>query len=337
MKIFLYEFITGGGLLGSDDPLTPSLFEEGAAMISALAADFCALQETQVSALRDRRFTDFHLPGCQVQDVGSSEEERRQFHRLASEADSVVIIAPEFDDFLFARTEWVGAAAGRLLSPSSDIVALTADKQKTSAHLAAAGVPVPEARTLAPGERLPVDFPYPAVCKPIHGAGSLDVWLISDAHESAFFRFQEPRLLERFAPGTPASVAVLCGPGGHVALPACRQYLTSDGRLRYLGGSLPLDPPLAQRAGRLAVRAVATLDRPTGYLGVDLVLGEEPSGVDDVVIEINPRLTTSYVGLRAATDDNLAAAMLAIAQGRAASLSFRPDCVEFDSDGTVHS
>ena len=337
MKIFLYEFITGGGLLGSDDPLKTSLFEEGAAMISALAADFCALQNTQVSALRDRRLTDFRLPGCQVQDVGSSEEERRQFHRLAGEADSAVIIAPEFDDFLFTRTEWVGAADGCLLSPSSDLVALIADKQKTSAHLAEAGVPVPVARTLAPGERLPVDFPYPAVCKPIHGAGSLDVWLISDAEEAVFLRYQDSRLLERFAPGTPASVAVLCGPGGHVALPACRQYLTSDGRLRYLGGSLPLDPQFAGRAGQLACRAIETLDRPIGYLGVDLILGDEPGGADDVVIEINPRLTTSYVGLRAATDDNLAEAMLAVARGRAISLSFREDRVEFDSDGTVHS
>ena len=67
------------------------------------------------------------------------------------------------------------------------------------------------------------------------------------------------------------------------------------------------------------------------------MLGDEPSGADDVVIEINPRLTTSYVGLRAATDGNLAAAMLAVAQGQATSLSFRPDRIEFDSDGTVHS
>ena len=41
-----------------------------------------------------------------------------------------------------------------------------------------------------------------------------------------------------------------------------------------------------------------------------MVLGENPSGEDDVVIEINPRITTSYVGLRAATGVNLAAPLL---------------------------
>ena len=52
-----------------------------------------------------------------------------------------------------------------------------------------------------------------------------------------------------------------------------------------------------------------------GYVGVDLVLGREPDGSEDVVIEINPRLTTSYVGLRAAARTNLAEAMWQVAQG----------------------
>ena len=36
------------------------------------------------------------------------------------------------------------------------------------------------------------------------------------------------------------------------------------------------------------------------------MLGDDPAGADDVVIEINPRLTTSYLGLRRLARDNLA-------------------------------
>jgi predicted ATP-grasp superfamily ATP-dependent carboligase len=69
---------------------------------------------------------------------------------------------------------------------------------------------------------------------------------------------------------------------------------------------------------------VATLPTPLGYLGVDLVLGDDPSGADDRVIEINPRLTTSYVGLRAAALCNLAEAMLLTACAMSGALiSFR--------------
>ena len=42
-----------------------------------------------------------------------------------------------------------------------------------------------------------------------------------------------------------------------------------------------------------------------GYVGVDVVLGEETSWL----IEINPRPTTSYVGLRRVIDLNMAEAI----------------------------
>jgi hypothetical protein len=89
---------------------------------------------------------------------------------------------------------------------------------------------------------------------------------------------------------------------------------------------------------RLARAAVETLPEPTGYLGIDLVLGPDPGGAEDMVIEVNPRLTTSYVGLRVAAADgvNLAAAMLDVRLGRQPRLSFRTVELEFDPDGRVH-
>jgi hypothetical protein len=125
--------------------------------------------------------------------------------------------------------------------------------------------------------------------------------------------------------------------GDPFPLPACRQRLSDDGTLRYLGGSLPLSVDLDCRARRLALRAVATLGDVCGYVGVDLVLGDDPDGAGDVVIEINPRLTTSYVGLRAATEQNLAVAMLAAIDGRPPALSFAGRAVQFDADGTIHA
>jgi predicted ATP-grasp superfamily ATP-dependent carboligase len=58
-------------------------------------------------------------------------------------------------------------------------------------------------------------------------------------------------------------------------------------------------------------------------------------GSSDVVIEVNPRLTTSYVGLRAIAEDNLAEVMIINAAGRTASPRFNDQAVEFLTDGTV--
>ena len=84
-------------------------------------------------------------------------------------------------------------------------------------------------------------------------------------------------------------------------------------------------------AKRLARQASASLPAATGFFGMDLVLG--PEGPEsDVVIEVNPRLTTSYLGLRLLARQNLAAVMLAVAEGRDAELSFGSQRVEFAPD-----
>jgi predicted ATP-grasp superfamily ATP-dependent carboligase len=68
---------------------------------------------------------------------------------------------------------------------------------------------------------------------------------------------------------------------------------------------------------------------------VDLVLGADPAGRDDHVIEVNPRLTTSYLGLRRALEANLAGAMLRLATGQPWAWSGRPSAVQFTAHGHV--
>ena len=97
---------------------------------------------------------------------------------------------------------------------------------------------------------------------------------------------------------------------------------------------------LDRRARRLAASVLDCLPDALGYLGIDLVLGAEPLGSNefgenDYVIEVNPRLTTSYVGLRALARVNLAEALLAVAEGRSTALSFGPEPVQFAADGRL--
>jgi predicted ATP-grasp superfamily ATP-dependent carboligase len=102
-----------------------------------------------------------------------------------------------------------------------------------------------------------------------------------------------------------------------------------------LGGELPLSAGLAERASALAERALAAMPMTVGYVGVDLVLGREPDGSEDAVIEINPRLTTSYVGLRTAATSNLADVMWRVGQGDLQPVEFSSKPIEFDANGNV--
>jgi len=335
MHVFLYEWITGGGLVDEPGRLPASLLAEGSAMITALAADFSAVSGCRVSVLRDTRLHNLPLPGCEIVEVHSTCDWREEFDRLAAAADWSMIVAPEFDRILQQTVRRVGEAGGRALNSSDQFIALAADKHRTAELLRRAGVAAPVGRVLAEDEpKLPADFEYPAVLKPVDGAGSQHTLLVSGAVDEPP-PYPWRRRLERFHAGRPASVGVLCGPKSRVPLPACWQHLSTDGRFSYRGGAVICEAPLADRAVALALRAVDVMPLALGYVGVDLVLGNAPDGSEDVVIEINPRLTTSYVGLRRAVQENLTQAMLDVACGQTPSLTVHGGSLEFSADGAV--
>jgi predicted ATP-grasp superfamily ATP-dependent carboligase len=345
VRIFVYEFVTGGGCYSIDDSaqIDPHLLAEGAAMATALVEDLLQIDGIAVDVLRDHRLASLDFGRATVHDVSTSSEELAAISARAAEADATIVIAPEFDGHLARRAWLVEQAGGRLLGPSIATIELASHKHTTATYLESRGIRVPRGILLAAGDELPRSISYPAVIKPADGAGSLGVEMIA---------IWQPRIippsgsngsparqwrLETYCPGTAASVACLCGPNQIVPLAPCRQHLSEDGHFHYLGGSLPLEPALAARARQLATQVAAALDQPRGYLGIDLVLGSDESGRDDVVIEINPRLTTSYVGLRHLARRNLAAAMLAIASGHSCEVGWNEGEVWFDASGHVRS
>lgn len=307
-----------------------SLLREGRAMAVAIAEDFLSAG-FRVLMLRDSRLPANALadrPGLHVREVGTAFEERQAYLELVNAADWSLLIAPETDGVLFDRAATAIQAGARLLSPIPEFISIAAEKTQTLQRLCGRGVPVPRGVTLAAAAVLPQDFPYPAVRKPIDGAGSCGVEWIADAKAPPVCY---PARLEQYCPGRAASVAMICGSKAIIPLPACAQRLES---FAYQGGETPLAPELACRAERLALSALSALPVTTGYVGIDLVLGDAADGSEDVVIEVNPRLTTSYIGLRVACRDNLAMAMVQAAEGRIGRCRFDSRRVVFDADGT---
>jgi hypothetical protein len=100
-------------------------------------------------------------------------------------------------------------------------------------------------------------------------------------------------------------------------------------QIHYEGGTMPLPDHLAIRTVELGRKAVTAVSGLRGYVGVDLVLRGQ-----DHVIEINPRLTTSYIGLRALAKTNLAEAMLRVVEGHAGvTVDWNPGRIHFGPQG----
>jgi predicted ATP-grasp superfamily ATP-dependent carboligase len=319
MRVLIWEYCSDGSPDAPD-----SLRREGRAMRSAVLADFV------------------RCPGVEAVLLPAGlapEAEPDSFRRTCRSCDWTLVIAPESGGILLDRCREAEDSGGRLLGPSSAAVRLSGDKWETARHLLKHGVPTPRCDILRRGAEQ--ELPYPLVCKPRVGAGSQATFLVRDrmelarsVGEAAKEGFTGEFVVEPFVAGRAVSVAFLIGPNNRVALPAVEQRLSNDGRFRYLGGRLPLEPDVDDRARRLAGRALARVPGLLGYVGVDLVLGATAG--DDTVIEINPRMTTSYVGLRALAEDNLAAALLAIvSDGAAPALAWRRGPISFTASGEL--
>jgi predicted ATP-grasp superfamily ATP-dependent carboligase len=329
MHLFVYEYLSSGAAETASD--RTSLQTEGWAILWAVVEDLARCLKVRISTLLDSRRTPPRKWSDRVvvQQVRPSAEEDT-FRTLAAEADWTLVIAPEFDDILAERTRWVVESGGRLLGCSPEAIHETSDKQKLSQMWTARGIPTPS-----------LEQTYPLVFKPRFGAGSQATFLVHDNEElrraltrAAREGWRGEMILQRYAPGVAASVAFLGGSRQRRTLPAVEQRLSCEGRFRYLGGCLPLQDFLDRRARNLAERAVECVEGLHGWFGVDLVLGDEADGSGDVAIEINPRLTTSYLGLRRLARFNLAEALLAVATDAPTSLlTWGTETIDFDANG----
>jgi predicted ATP-grasp superfamily ATP-dependent carboligase len=312
MRVLVYEWCCATAR--EDSSRAVPLAAEGWAMLSAALDDF-------------RR-----IPGADVVTVlneGSNEPDA--FRTAAADCDYALVIAPEFGGILERRFRWAVEAGATLLGPSPQAVALTADKLALAEHFQRHGVPTPETWELFDPSRkrkrrsdLTVAYASGSdglVVKPRYGAGSQDTYLIS-----------ADTIVQPFVAGQPASVSFLIGPRQTIPLLPASQDISDDGHFHYRGGSAPLPPELAERAVGTARRAVESIAGLTGYVGVDIILSDD----GDQVIEVNPRLTTSYVGLRVLTPDNLMERLLQIVRGEPVTEPrWSPGTVRWTPDGTT--
>ena len=118
--------------------------------------------------------------------------------------------------------------------------------------------------------------------------------------------------------------------------PACQNLRLQNGQPIYCGGRIPCEPALREAIAPVARNLAVALGDFSGYVGVDIVVGKNVSDqLQATVIEINPRLCTSYVGYRRSTFSNLAAVFLGEPQDQ--RICWNSEVTEFAATGQVLS
>jgi len=345
MRVFVYEYLSAGGDPSLADALrghasapqgapadqhlqdARDLLQAGRAMRDALVDELredgvelcCACADAaDARAVQARGGTV--LQALQVVEAvwpQAGETALDFVRREAARHDRAWIVAPESDGLLaqFAA----GVEPSRWVGCSRDALHLASRKRATLARLAAHGVPTPLA------------FDTEArhwIVKPDDGAGCIDT-LRHASRDAAFADLRARReaganaTLEPFIEGQPMSLSLLCGPalpGGFELLAIHHQMIAlrpeasaGEGRLRLHDEGVAIDReprvgPRAEALRALARSVVAAVPGLRGFVGIDLVWHAQHG---PVLIEVNPRLTSAFVGLSAALGRRVAAEVLA--------------------------
>ena len=302
LKIFVFEYVTGGGLYR--EPLPPSLVGEGELMLLALLSDLSTHPGVELLTMRDARLPALNFP---VASVAPAPDFEASWAACLAASDAVWLIAPETGGVLERLSAMVVAAGKRLLGCLPDAVAVTASKYATSRWLGNFGLPV--VKTFRPSESLPEQPSW--VAKPDDGAGCSDTRHFSCQTDMRRWLAEGDRMATHIVQpalsGEAASLSMLCLDGRAWLLSCNRQIIAlQDGVYSYHGSVLNGMAQHWQNFSALADGVALALPGLAGYIGVDLMVMED----DITVLEINPRLTTSYAGLRQAIECNPAALVL---------------------------
>ncbi len=258
MKILVAEYAVGAEV----DEFMP----EGKAMLNVLVRSFSSCGHEV-----------FYPTAGEKLRTGVAVKTRRfeiALEKLSKECDAALVIAP--DEMLGDLTDIIEENTENLGCPSGS-VHLCADKLKCTRMLKRKRLPVPE--TLGSGEYCG-DF----VIKPRFGCASEGVY------RSSCGTLKEGDIATRFIEGEHLSASVITGKT-QLPLTVNRQLIEIGERISYRGGVVPYHCEMNDEIIDVAKMAAKVLGC-RGYAGVDIVLGDKP-----YVVDVNPRPTTSIIGI----------------------------------------
>jgi len=301
VKILVFEYITGGGF--NKQVLPDSLVSEGELMLNALLDNLIRLNYLEVTVMRDWRCSD--LAGdnnINTVIVKPEHDVTEEFARCVKQADLVWPIAPEFDGILQTLCQTIASLDKILLTSSASAVAIAGNKFKAYELLRQHFISVVPSRMLEDQY-----FPGEWMIKPVDGAGCADSYVVSNRQEFEQMTARKGAfIIQPHLQGAKISLSCLFKQGRGWLVCANSQHFELINRQYRLREIAVNCYPYLDRYQPVIAEIAVALPELWGYVGIDLIETAEQTWV----LEINPRLTTSFVGIYDALGINIAEAVL---------------------------
>jgi tyramine---L-glutamate ligase len=314
IKLFVCEFITGGGLHHA--PLPKSLAAEGLLMREALLRDLSVLTDYDIVTTHDYRINPSEYVSHSLE-VDHDKDVWLVWESYVQTADCVWLIAPETQQVLKRLTEMANRYEKPVIGSGIEAIEIATSKFRTHQHLSAAQInTIP---TWFYSEWLIARNLYPTqqrwLVKPDDGAGCDETYIFEHAQALSHWYGENvdrssSHVVQPFCDGVPASISVV-GDGNQCLLLSCnlQQIKCVKEQLYYAGGVVNGALDFMSEMSVLAKQVQQALPDLKGYFGLDVLLPAHPNA-PLTLLEINPRLTTTYAKLAEAMECNPAELIL---------------------------
>ena len=300
-KIFVCEFITGGGLCA--EPFPTTLAREGTLMRDALLQDLADLSYEVSTTVDSRLSPPTH---CAYLTMHADEDIWKIWQQQMQVVDAVFLIAPETDNLLHYLTQMATLKGKLVLGCGLDAIDITSNKMATYLALKRTGITTIATFTVEhwiKHEALKKNVAW--LAKPNDGAGCEATVSFGDAenlmHWLTHNKKHNSHIIQPFQVGTPASISCVMHQGRAQVLSCNRQIIEiNQHTLSFKGVIVNGMREYWQAFESIASQIASAFLSLAGYVGIDVIVNENTV----FVVEINPRLTTSYVGLHEATGQN---------------------------------
>lgn len=307
MNLLIFEFICGGGL--AKHSLPDHLAAEGRLMLQALLDDLKELSNLQLIIPLDRRIQHLEIPVF-ASVIWIDDTTQDDFLTgLIQEVDAVWPIAPDSQNILTTIAELVESQNKTLFLSSADTVRLCSNKLATINTLSSQGFACIPTQIL---DNSITVVPKKSVIKPIEGISCEGSWIIEpNTNFKQLTHNLDQHILQPYIEGDSLSLSCLFQHGQGWILTVNKQLIQQQNQhFVFMGCEVNQLTYSHQEFQTLVQNLAKALPGLWGYVGIDLLKSQN----EMVIMEINPRLTTSYAGIKAATGLNVAKLVLELSQ-----------------------
>ncbi len=289
-KILIYEYITGGGLLNED--LSSNLMFEASAILSSLIESCNRSTKFDYRYFIDHRLTDMHSD----KSVVTRHSKDLYNMNLIKNFDYVIPVIPEINSDLLKYVKYLEKNNINKIISNSETIEICSDKLKFYKYLNKSNIPVIPSYNSLEIESKSKKY----IVKDRYGAGCSFIKITND--KDLKNDYSDDKIIQPFIDGENYSLSVFFGKHDFRLLTINQQYFNiNNDMIKLQGLSINIYHKLYLNILSVISDISDYLPGLYGFVGIDVLIEDTQL----FIVEINPRITTSYVGLNESIGCNM--------------------------------